>query len=48
MKQIYPAPLNVRLTNAQRARLQVIADHEEISVSDVVRALIDARLAEEK
>lgn len=45
MQKIYPKMLNVRLTSDQRERLQVIADDDEVSVSDVVRELIEARLA---
>lgn len=45
MKKVYPYMLNVRLTDGQRDRLKVIADNEEVSVSDVVRELIEARLA---
>lgn len=42
----YPKMLNVRLTQEQRARLQIVADHAEVSVSDIVRELIEARLAQ--
>jgi hypothetical protein len=48
MNKVYPYMLNVRLTDSQRDRLKVIADTEELSVSDVVRDLIEARLAEAK
>ena len=45
MKKVYPYMLNVRLTDSQRDQLKVIADNEEVSLSDVVRELIEARLA---
>lgn len=46
MKKVYPVMLNVRVTATQREALRLIAESEEVSMSDIIREMIRSRLAQ--
>lgn len=46
MKKLFPAMLNVRLSEKQLEGLRKVAEADEVSMSDVVRELIKGRLEE--